>query len=153
MALKLLPEREAESGSSRLFVYGTLRRGFNHPVARLLARHARYLGEGRVKGRLYRIGGYPALVGARRDNEWVKGELYALDRNRWLLRRLDRYEGISAERPATAEYQRVMATVYRNDGSTIEAWAYRFRLPVHRLKRLSSGDFRRERRRPPGVEG
>lgn len=151
MALKLLPEGEAENGSTRLFVYGTLRRGFNHPMARLLARHARYLGEGRVNGRLYRVGTYPALVGTRHDNEWVTGDLYALDGKMWLLRRLDRYEGITANRRASAEYQRVIATVFREDGSSLQAWLYRYRLPVTRMMRLTSGDFRGERRRPPSV--
>ncbi len=32
--------------SDRLFVYGTLMRGFDHPMARLLAAHADFLGEG-----------------------------------------------------------------------------------------------------------
>ena len=41
--------------SDHLFVYGTLMRGFDHPMARLLSRNAEFLGEARCRGRLYRM--------------------------------------------------------------------------------------------------
>ena len=34
--------------SDRLFVYGTLMRGFDHPMARLLSANADFLGEAKV---------------------------------------------------------------------------------------------------------
>jgi hypothetical protein len=37
----------------RLFVYGTLMRAFDHPMARLLSRSADFIGEARCQGRLY----------------------------------------------------------------------------------------------------
>ena len=39
--------------SDRLFVYGTLMRGFDHPMAQLLSRSADFIGEARCRGRLY----------------------------------------------------------------------------------------------------
>ena len=39
--------------SDRLFVYGTLMRGFDHPMAKLLSRSADFIGEARCRGRLY----------------------------------------------------------------------------------------------------
>ena len=48
--------------SDHLFVYGTLMRGFDHPMARLLSRSADFIGEARCQGRLYRIKHYPGLV-------------------------------------------------------------------------------------------
>ena len=46
----------------RLFVYGTLMRGFDHPMARLLSANADFLGEATCRGRLYLVKHYPGLV-------------------------------------------------------------------------------------------
>ena len=48
--------------SDRLFVYGTLMRGFDHPMAKLLSRSADFIGEATCRGRLYLIKHYPGLV-------------------------------------------------------------------------------------------
>ena len=48
--------------SDRLFVYGTLMRGFDHPMAQLLSRSADFLGAASCGGRLYLIKHYPGLV-------------------------------------------------------------------------------------------
>ena len=48
--------------SDRLFVYGTLMRGFDHPMAQLLSRSADFLGTATCRGRLYLIKHYPGLV-------------------------------------------------------------------------------------------
>src|SRR3981081_956889 len=48
--------------STRLFVYGTLMRGFDHPMAQLLSRSADFIGEARCQGRLYLVKHYPGLV-------------------------------------------------------------------------------------------
>lgn len=136
-------------GITLLFVYGTLRRGFDCPMARMLAFHAKYLGPARLNGWLYRVGSYPGLVPTRQNNEWVRGDLYDLGHCSGLLTRLDRYEGIKNGRRSRAEYQRQTALVQSGDGTTQQAWIYRYRWPVNRLKRLASGDFLRERRRHP----
>ena len=62
--------------SDRLFVYGTLMRGFDHPMAQLLSRSADYLGEARCQGRLYLIKHYPGLLLSDDPSEIVFGELY-----------------------------------------------------------------------------
>src|SRR3954454_24022334 len=48
--------------SDRLFVYGTLMRAFDHPMAKLLSRSADFIGEARCRGRLYLVKHYPGLV-------------------------------------------------------------------------------------------
>lgn len=156
----LLLERDDEAGPSLLFVYGTLRRGYNHPMARLLALHARYLGPGRLQGRLYRPGRYPGAIFSQRPGDWVQGDLYQMKAAARLLTRLDRYEGLDSGRKRLSEYHRVIASIHGDDGRTQSAWVYRYRLPVNRLKRLVSGDFLRQRRaagqqlpRYPEVEG
>jgi len=64
--------------SDRLFVYGTLMRGYAHPMARLLSANADFLGEARCRGRLYLVKHYPALVPSDDPVELVHGELYSL---------------------------------------------------------------------------
>ena len=64
--------------SDRLFVYGTLMRGFDHPMAQLLSRSADFIGEARCRGRLYRVTHYPALVLSHDAADVVFGELYRL---------------------------------------------------------------------------
>jgi len=39
--------------SDRLFVYGTLMRGYVHPMAKLLSANADFIGEAHCRGRLY----------------------------------------------------------------------------------------------------
>ncbi|MEC4749948.1 gamma-glutamylcyclotransferase [Methylomicrobium sp. Wu6] len=48
-----------------LFVYGTLRRGSDHPIARHLADNAEWLGFGEFHGLLFDIGAYPGAVPSR----------------------------------------------------------------------------------------
>ena len=64
--------------SDRLFVYGTLMRGFDHPMAQLLSRSADFLGEARCRGRLYLVKHYPGLVLSDDAADIVFGELYRL---------------------------------------------------------------------------
>src|SRR3954451_6118317 len=47
--------------SDLLFVYGTLMRGFDHPMAQLLSRSAEFIGEARCQGRLYLVKHYPGM--------------------------------------------------------------------------------------------
>ena len=63
--------------SDRLFVYGTLMRGFDHPMAMLLSRSADFLGEARCRGRLYLVKHYPGLVLSDDPDDVVFGELSA----------------------------------------------------------------------------
>src|SRR5262245_13923992 len=76
-----------------LFVYGTLRKGFDHPMADYLAARARHLGGGKVPGQLYDLGAYPGLLDAAGPEEWVYGDLYELREPAETLAALDRYEG------------------------------------------------------------
>ena len=64
--------------SDRLFVYGTLMRGFDHPMAQLLSRSAEFIGEARCQGRLYLVKHYPGLVLSDDPADVVFGELYRL---------------------------------------------------------------------------
>jgi len=78
--------------SDLLFVYGTLMRGFDHPMARLLSANADFLGSARCRGRLYLVKHYPGLVLSDDPAEVVFGELYRLRACDELLAEFDTYE-------------------------------------------------------------
>lgn len=136
----------------RLFVYGTLMRGFDHPMSRLLSAQADFLGAATVRGRLYLVRHYPGLTPSDNAADLVFGELFRLHRPRELLAQLDAYEGCGADAEAPAEYRRELYPVTLGDGALSEApseaWTYLYNWPVAQLPRIASGRFDVELPRP-----
>jgi gamma-glutamylcyclotransferase (GGCT)/AIG2-like uncharacterized protein YtfP len=127
--------------SDRLFVYGTLMRGFDHPMAKLLSRSADFIGEAKCQGRLYRVKHYPGLVLSDDPAEIVFGEVYRLREPDALLREFDMYEACGEGFAEPTEYLRRMLTVTLDDGSSSEVWTYIYNWEVARLPRIASGRF------------
>jgi gamma-glutamylcyclotransferase (GGCT)/AIG2-like uncharacterized protein YtfP len=131
--------------SDRLFVYGTLMRDFDHPMAQLLSRSADFIGEARCRGRLYLVKHYPGLVLSDGTDEFVFGELYRLSQPEALLREFDMYEACGEGFAEPTEYIRRVLPVTLVDGadepSTAEAWTYLYNWPVAHLPRIASGRF------------
>ena len=112
-----------------IFVYGTLMKGYAlHPV---LARAARFVEQGKVRGRLVDLGRYPGLVTGVGQ---VKGEVYRIEEPE-LLPVLDREEGYN--------FQRRRAIVTLASGRRTRAWLYRYRGPQNRAVPIPDGDYRR----------
>jgi gamma-glutamylcyclotransferase (GGCT)/AIG2-like uncharacterized protein YtfP len=126
--------------SNNLFVYGTLMRGFEHPMAQLLSRSADLIGEARCQGRLYLVTHYPALVLSGDPADVVFGELYRLRAPNELLREFDMYEACGEGFAAPTEYVRQMLSVTL-EGETTAAWTYVYNWPVAHLTRIASGRF------------
>ena len=127
--------------SDRLFVYGTLMRGFDHPMAQLLSRSADFVGEARCQGRLYLVKHYPGLVLSGDPGDVVFGELYRLRSPHELLREFDMYEACGEGFAEPTEYVRQMLQVTRDGQAADEAWTYIYNWPVTRLPRIASGRF------------
>ena len=127
--------------SDRLFVYGTLMRGFDHPMAQLLSRAADFVGEARCCGRLYLIKHYPGLVLSDDAADRVFGELYRLRQPEALLREFDMYEACGEGFAEPTEYIRQMLPVTLGDEAVSEAWTYIYNWPVTGLPRIASGRF------------
>jgi gamma-glutamylcyclotransferase (GGCT)/AIG2-like uncharacterized protein YtfP len=127
--------------SDRLFVYGTLMRGFDHPMAQLLSRSADFVGDARCRGRLYLIKHYPGLVASDDPTEIVFGELYRLRQPEALLREFDMYEACGEGFAEPTEYIRRMLPVMSGEGAASEAWTYIYNWPVTGLPRIASGRF------------
>jgi len=127
--------------SNRLFVYGTLMRGFDHPMAQLLSRSADFIGEARCQGRLYLVKHYPGLVLSDDPADVVFGELYRLRAPDELLREFDMYEACGEGFAEPTEYVRQMLPVTSEGRSVDEAWTYLYNWPVAHLPRIASGRF------------
>ena len=127
--------------SDRLFVYGTLMRGYVHPMAKLLSANAEFLGEASCRGRLYMVKHYPGLVLSNEPAEIVHGELYRLREAEVMLREFDMYEACGEGFPEPTQYVRQMCSVMLADGSESEAWTYVYNWPVAKLKLIESGRF------------
>jgi gamma-glutamylcyclotransferase (GGCT)/AIG2-like uncharacterized protein YtfP len=123
-----------------LFVYGTLMRGFDHPMAKLLSQSAGFCGKARCQGRLYMVKHYPGLVLSDDAREVVFGELFSLRTPKTSLAIFDEYEGCGPN-VAQPQYLRRLLPVTREDGAVIEAWTYVYNRPVAELKRIASGRF------------
>jgi gamma-glutamylcyclotransferase (GGCT)/AIG2-like uncharacterized protein YtfP len=124
-----------------LFVYGTLRHGSPHPMARFLAERARLVGQARVPGRLYDLGRYPGLTEPRTPEDWVFGDLFELEDPQLTLLELDHYEECS---PADAQpwlFERRPVPVALATGETLTAWAYFYRGTVEENGRIVSGEY------------
>jgi gamma-glutamylcyclotransferase (GGCT)/AIG2-like uncharacterized protein YtfP len=127
--------------SDRLFVYGTLMRGFDHPMARLLSANADFLGPATCRGRLYLVKHYPGLVLSDDPADLVFGELYRLRQRDAMLREFDMYEACGEGFAQPTEYLRKTLQVALEDGAASEAWTYVYNWPVTNLPRIASGRF------------
>ena len=125
----------------RLFVYGTLMRGFDHPMAKLLSRNADFIGEASCRGRLYRVKHYPGLVLSDDINDVVFGELFRLRQANELLREFDMYEACGEGFAEPTQYIRRMLPVALGDGAVSEAWTYVYNWPAAHLPQIASGRF------------
>ena len=127
--------------SDQLFVYGTLMRSFDHPMAQLLSRSADFIGEAQCRGRLYRVKHYPGLVLSDGADDVVFGELFRLRRPAECLREFDMYEACGEGFAEPTEYVRRMLLVAPGNGAVSEAWTYVYNWPVAHLPRIVSGRF------------
>ena len=122
-----------------LFVYGTLRSEGGAPggVAALLREHAEEVGDGEIRGKLYRAGPYPAAVPAEEGR--VRGEVYRLEAPERSLPVFDRYEGCAPD--GEGLYRREEVDVELDDGGALTAWAYFYNPDTSSLEAIPSGDY------------
>ena len=130
--------------SDHLFVYGTLMRGFDHPMARLLSANADFVGEARCRGRLHLVRHYPGLVLSDDPADIAHGEVYRLRAPAELLREFDMYEACGEGFAPPTEYLRQMLPVTLADGAVSDVWTYVYNWPVAHLPRIVSGRFAEE---------
>jgi gamma-glutamylcyclotransferase (GGCT)/AIG2-like uncharacterized protein YtfP len=129
-------------GVYQLFVYGSLRSGFRSPVYEYISRFFKFIGDARVKGKLYDMGSYPAGVSST-DESYIIGELYQAKNEHefsWAIGQLDDYEGVSVEPDEIQLYRREVTDVQIN-GEVTKAWIYWYNGDINGRPVISSGDM------------
>lgn len=129
-------------GVYQLFVYGSLRSGFHSPVYEYISRFFTFVGEAKVKGKLFDLGEYPAAIPAEEDF-FIIGELYIAKNQQefsWAIGQLDDYEGLDVEEGETPLYERKVTEVHINDQVT-HAWVYWYNGDVSGKPVIASGDM------------
>lgn len=125
-----------------LFVYGSLRSGFQHPAYTYISRYFTLQGTAKVNGELFDMGEYPAAVPTDKP-AWIIGELYTIQKTEefsWAIGQLDDYEGINGEPDEPQLYRRDKTIVHLND-QQIEAWIYWYNGSVAGRPKIECGDL------------
>ena len=130
-----------------IFFYGTLMRGFALRERAAIEPWIRFAGCGVVRGALFDLGPYPALVAG---SGTVRGEVYlCVDPGR-LLPRADALEHFDPDRPRAGEYRREALPARLDDGRTLTVWAYIYNRPLGAAALLPAGDYRLRAATPRG---
>lgn len=119
-----------------LFVYGSLRVGFSHPMSAWLHGQGSFVGHGMLPGKLYLVNWYPGYVPGPRGE--VHGDIVAL-RSEAVLEELDHYEECFGN--PEDEYRREQMSVRLDNGSERLAWVYVFQRSIAGLAEITSGNF------------
>ena len=126
----------------QLFVYGSLRSGFHSPAYEYISRYFTFVGNAKVRGKLFDLGSYPAGIKSN-DNKFIVGELYKITNENefaWAIGQLDDYEGVSVEPDEIQLYRRELTEVYFNSSIT-HAWIYWYNGDVSGKPLIESGDM------------
>lgn len=129
-------------GVYQLFVYGSLRSGFHSPVYEYICRFFKFIGEAKVKGKLFDMGSYPAGMPTNEDT-YIVGELYQAKNEHefsWAIGQLDDYEGVDVEFDEVQLYRREVTEVNFNNHLT-RAWIYWYNGDVSGRPVIASGDL------------
>lgn len=126
----------------QIFVYGSLRSGFNSSAFEYISRYFQLVAPAKVRGLLFDMGEYPAALPTSEDH-FIIGELYAIKEAEefgWALEQLDEYEGINdSPEDAPISFRRDLVEVITDNGNTT-AWIYWFNSPVQDKPIIASGD-------------
>jgi len=128
--------------SLQLFVYSSLRKGFHLQAYEYLVKFFSFVSLGKVQGTLRDSGTEPVATPAE-DDTFIKGELYLLNNSSdfsWVFGQLDEYEGLAGTAEEPILYRRELTTVYKEDGSTANAWIYWFSGDVSEKSVINSED-------------
>jgi len=129
-------------GVYQLFVYGSLRKGFHSHAYEYISRFFSFVGEAKVRGKLFDMGSYPAGLPTN-DNHFIVGELYKIKHENefsWAIGQLDDYEGMSVEPDEVQLYRREITEV-NISGQVTHAWIYWYNGDVSGRPVIPSGDI------------
>lgn len=127
---------------TRLFVYGTLRKGHVHPMPVWLEQQAQWLGQAWFQGQLFKVADYPGAIDSANPADRVLGDVYELHDFEPCIARLDDYEECGPSQALPHLYRREIRDVQRvGAAERMSAWIYIYNRSVDTLERIGSGDF------------
>ena len=106
-----------------LFVYGTLRNGFNLELKDKVSDELKYIGKAKLEASLYNIGEYPGAVNDKSGKE-IWGEIFTVMNPEIVFKVLDEYEGFDANNISESEFVREKSRVKLESGKFTNAWVY-----------------------------
>lgn len=124
-----------------LFVYGSLRSGFQHPAYDYIKQYFRLMGPATASAGLYALDKLP-VAQPEPGGPQLWGELYVIqhpEEQEWAMAQLDDYEGIEGEEGETPLYAKSQTTVACNN-QTYTAWVYWYTGPMAGAIPIPSGD-------------
>lgn len=135
-----------------LFVYGTLRSGFqpDGQVRTIAAEEARavlseeteHVATIKLPGYdLYKIKWYPGIVRSANKSSFVIGDLLRIKNAERLFKTLDMFEMCSPSDPEPHEYSRIVESVATPDGRQVNAHLYVRNASVDGCMLIETGDF------------
>ncbi|MFI5134064.1 MAG: gamma-glutamylcyclotransferase [Chitinophagales bacterium] len=130
------------AGVYNLFVYGSLRSSFRSPAYEYISRFFTFISEGKVRGKLFDMGSYPAGIPVN-DNTFIAGELYSAKGEAefsWAIGQLDDYEGANVEPDEMQLFRRELTEVYF-DSKISHAWVYWYNGDISGKPLIASGDL------------
>lgn len=130
-----------EKRAEYLFVYGTLRKGFQNSMYQCLVRNAVFTGKAGFQGKLFDLGGYPGAVYSENSSDWVHGDVFLLREPETVFHHLDVYEECSSAHPEPTEFKREKLDVRLRSGKKVKAWIYLYNLPTAGRLQIPSGDY------------
>ncbi|MEO1450378.1 MAG: gamma-glutamylcyclotransferase family protein [Bacteroidota bacterium] len=130
----------ADTQIDLLFVYGTLRKGAEHLMAKYLGQKSDPVGEGEMAGKLFKVDFYPGAIFEPHSPYRVKGEVFRLHDPLKLFMVLDGYEGYTPQAHANSLFIRDVVPVSIN-GIHQDCWVYLFQQATEGLPFIEHGDF------------
>ncbi|MCL4383480.1 MAG: gamma-glutamylcyclotransferase [Candidatus Marsarchaeota archaeon] len=127
-------------GSEFLFVYGTLKKGFNNRARKKLKENSLFVGDAEFNGKLFRINGYPGAIKSNNSSDIVYGELYKIKNHVSVFKILDEFEECSDTFDKPALFKRKICKV-RIEKKYEYAWIYLYNLATRGLPKIKTGKF------------
>ena len=121
-----------------VFVYGSLKKGFyNHN----LIKEFNQVSKGTIKGKMYSLGAFPAILLSDDPSDVVHGEVYDVTTSEG-LRRLDRLEGYDPN-SNYCFYNRSSVKCKTDDGRVLDVMVYHFlddrQMSLRQRRRVEDG--------------
>ena len=109
-------------------------------MSKFLFENATHLGEAIMKGDLYKISWYPGAIFDINSTNLVYGELFEVEEDAVLFKKLDEYEGIGSQFALPNEYKRIQISV-SFEGEDVLTWFYNYNIPLDGASKIASGNF------------